>query len=69
MVSCPWGRLLNYQQMKHEIEIDGMYYGSEGSMGKCETRRCDNDGLYFDEDGRYLCEECLEENHEKGLYN
>lgn len=55
--------------MKHEIEIDGMYYGSEGSMGNCETRRCGNEGLYFDEDGRYLCEECLEENYEKGLYN
>lgn len=55
--------------MKHEIEIDGMYYGSEGSLKKCENRHCKQKGFYFDENGTYLCEDCLEENHRKGIYD
>lgn len=55
--------------MAHHLEIDGYNYYSAGSIGKCEKPFCDEKGLYFDENGSYLCEDHLVQNHENGLYD
>ena len=51
------------------INIDGYIYLSEGSLGPCKARGCEEPGLYFDENGDYWCEDHLIENHQDGRYD
>lgn len=43
------------------MELDEDEYLSEQDTDRCEHRGCDARAVAYDEDGRFLCLDCLEE--------
>lgn len=53
--------------MSQNFQYKDCFYVSVGSTGKCEI--CKEPGMFFDENGTYLCEDCLSDNHDQGVYD